>query len=256
MSEVAANTGSVMFEPVTLPGKVALVTGASSGIGRAIALALAERGASVVSVGRNQAELARTSEAARALGGMALGRSVDLKSLRAIERLMRDVDQQFGQLDILVHSAGAIAQATMRDARVRDFDIQYLSNVRAPYALTQAALPFLKASRGQVVFINSSTGVSAKRADIGQFAATQHALKAVADSLREEVNYEGVRVLTIHPGSTATPRQQMLHEWSGRTYRPERLMQPEDVAAMVVAAVTLPRTAEVTDLHMRPMMKN
>jgi NADP-dependent 3-hydroxy acid dehydrogenase YdfG len=242
-------------EPVSLAGKVALVTGATSGIGRSIAIALLGQRASVAPVGRNQEELDRILEFARELGTEAMPCRVDLRSLKAIEKLVQTI-AELGRLDILVHSAGIIVETEMRSARVRDLDAQYLANVRAPYALTKAALPLLKASRGQVVFINSSAGANAKRANVGQFSATQFAMKAVADSLREEVNGEGVRVLTVHPGRTATPRQQAMHARAGRPYRPELLMQPEDVAAMVIAALRLPATAEVTDLHMRPMIKS
>ena len=90
---------------------------------------------------------------------------------------------------------------------------------------------------------------------MGQFSATQHALKAIADSLRQEVNADGIRVLSVFPGRTATPRQASLHEIEGKRYQPELLMQPEDVATVVVNALGLPRTAEVTDVSIRPMIK-
>jgi NADP-dependent 3-hydroxy acid dehydrogenase YdfG len=114
----------------------------------------------------------------------------------------------------------------------------------------------LKASQGQIVFINSTLGLNAKRPEVGQYAATKHALKAVADSLREEVNQDGIRILSVYPGRTATPRQKRLQEEEGRAYRPELLMQPEDVATIVLCALTLPRTAEVTDISLRPMLKS
>jgi NADP-dependent 3-hydroxy acid dehydrogenase YdfG len=250
-------TGAVsQMEAAPLAGKVAVVTGASSGIGRAIAVALAENHASIVAVGRNRAELDKTVGIARLVDGVGKAFEADLLSKRAIGRLERELQDQFGQLDILIHSAGIIAEARMSEARVRDLDRQYLANVRVPWVLSQAMLPLLKASRGQIVFLNSSAGVSAKRADFGQYAATHHAMKAIADSLREEVNAHGVRVLSIYPGRTATPRQEVLHQKAGKKYRPELLMQPDDVARMVVAALSLPPTAEVTDLHMRPMIKS
>ena len=85
--------------------------------------------------------------------------------------------------------------------------------------LTQMLLPLLKKPRGQVVFINSSAGLTA-RPDVGYFSATQHAFKALADSLRCEVNADGVRVLSVYPGRTATPRIQALHAKEGRPYQP------------------------------------
>jgi NADP-dependent 3-hydroxy acid dehydrogenase YdfG len=88
----------------------------------------------------------------------------------------------------------------------------------------------------------------------GQYASTKHGLKALADSLREEVNSRGVRILSIFPGRTATPTQEKVHAGEGRPYRPERLLQPEDVAAVVINALCLPRTAEVTEIKIRPML--
>jgi NADP-dependent 3-hydroxy acid dehydrogenase YdfG len=121
--------------------------------------------------------------------------------------------------------------------------------------LTQRLLPLLATSCGQVVFINSSAGLMAKRPAVGQYAATKHALKAIADSLREEVNPKGIRVLTVYLGRTATPMQEALYRQEGKIYHPEVLMQPEDVASVVVHSLMLPRTAEVTDISIRPMSK-
>jgi NADP-dependent 3-hydroxy acid dehydrogenase YdfG len=237
-----------------LSGSVAVITGAGGGIGRAIAMALGRQGISLCLVGRNQARLAETAAETRQLSEVAifpcdLNRPEDYQALR--EHL-----NKIGRLDILIHAAGVIQQASMECARLEDFDLQYATNVRAPYALTQRLLPLLALARGQIVFLNSSAGLSAKRPEIGAYAASKHALKAVADSLREEVNSKGIRVLTVYLGRTATPMQQALHKQEGRAYRPESLMQPEDVAAMVTAALSLPRTAEVTDISMRPMEKS
>lgn len=232
-------------------GQVALVTGASRGIGRAIALELATEDATVCLVARDTQAL---EEAARATGRA--GTSVytaDLTSDEEVRDLASRVKRDFGRLDILVHSAGIIAHGPLSRAPVTDFDRQYRANLRAPYLLTQTVLPMLIASQGQVVFINSSVGLTA-RPDVTQFSATQHALKAIADALRQEINAEGVRVLSVHPGRTATPRQAEIHATEGKPYRPERLMQPEDVAALVLSALRLPRTAEVTDISMRPFL--
>ena len=125
-------------------------------------------------------------------------------------------------------------------------------NVRAPYALTQALLPALRTGSGDVVFVNSSAGAHPPAASNGAYAATKHALRALADALRAEENENGVRVLSVYPGRTAGPLQERLHELEGRAYAPERLLQPEDVAAAAMAALALPRTAEATDLHITP----
>ena len=105
-----------------------------------------------------------------------------------------------------------------------------------------------------MVFINSSAGLAA-RGHVGQYAATKHALKAVADSLREEVNSDGVRVTSVFVGRTATPMQEEVHRLEGRPYRPEWLLQPSDIAEIIVSALSLPRIAEVTDISIRPHRK-
>jgi short-subunit dehydrogenase len=87
------------------------------------------------------------------------------------------------------------------------------------------------------VFINSTAGLTAS-ANVAQYAATKHALRAIADSLREELNPDGVRVVSVYPGRTATPLQARLHTLEGRDYRPDRLAQPEDVASVVMSALT------------------
>ena len=238
-----------------LVGRVALVTGASSGIGRAIAVALAQNGARVCVVGRNRAALAETAAAAKEFSEVDEFR-MDLTSEESVRTLARHLQDEAGRLDVLVHSAGVIQEAPMERSQLADLDLQYTTNVRAPYLLTQQLLPLLTSSHGQVVFINSSAGLSAKRPDIGQYAATKHALKAIADSLREEVNAKGVRVLSVHLGRTATPMQRAFCERQGISYKPELLLQPEDVASVVVHALMLPLTAEVTDVNMRPMQKS
>jgi NADP-dependent 3-hydroxy acid dehydrogenase YdfG len=112
----------------------------------------------------------------------------------------------------------------------------------------------LKARRGQVVFVNSSSGIVAKPMS-SQYDLTKHALKAIADSLRGEVNPCGVRVLSIYLGRTASEMQERIHHMEGQPYRPELLLQPTDVASVILNALSLPRTAEVTDIHIRPMLK-
>jgi NADP-dependent 3-hydroxy acid dehydrogenase YdfG len=172
-----------------------------------------------------------------------------------VERLAAALLARSGRVDVLVHSAGTISLGDLETASIDDLDRQYAANVRAPYLLTQALLPALRASEGQIIFINSTVGLAA-RANVGQFSATQHALKAIADALREEINQHGVRVVSIYTGRTATPRQAKIHAIEERPYTPERLMQPEDVAAVVLDALSMPRTAELTDVKVRPMMKH
>ncbi len=226
------------------------VTGGSAGIGRAISLALAFAGATVCAVARRRSELEVTAERANGAGRIR-PYAADVTVDRELTELARALRDQEGGVDVLVHSAGTYSSGPLETASVVDLDRQYATNARAPYRLTQCLLPSLRANAGQIVFINSIVTDSA-RAGVGQFAATQHALKAIADALREELKSDDVRVTSVFPGRTATARQAMIHAVEGKPYVPHRLLQPEDVAAVVLNALTMPRTAEVTDVRVRP----
>ena len=138
----------------------------------------------------------------------------------------------------------------MRSDDPEVFEAQLSANLVAPYRLTHLLLDELE----DLVFINSSQGLNASPG-VGQYAATKHGLRAVADALRGEVNDRGIRVLSVYAGRTATPMQERIFGTEGRAYTPERLMQPEDVGQVVLAALVLPRTAEMTSVSVRPMQK-
>ncbi len=233
--------------------QVSVITGASSGIGRAIALGLAAQGSTLCLIGRRIEALEVIAEATRVMPASVGCYCADLSLDEQVRALVVQLTE-VGRIDVLIHSAGAIAMGPIESAAVEELDRQYRVNVRAPYLLTQALLPALKRSQGQIVFINSSATLNA-RATVGQYAATKAALKAIADSLRDEVNVDGVRVLSVYPGRTASPMQAAVHALEGKVYKPERLMQPEDVAAVVINALSLPRSVEVTDINIRPMWK-
>ena len=240
----------------------ALVTGATSGIGGAIAVALAAEGAPVWAVGRRPEALDALSAACPSIRG----ERADLVVDDDVERLVSTLRTEADGLDVLVHAAGTAVLGCVAAAPVDALDDMYRLNLRVPYLLTQRLLPLLRRARGQVVFVNSSAGLHAS-AGASQYAATKHALKALADSLRCEANDDGVRVLSVYPGRTASPMQerlhkqrslhsqQSLHSENSRPYVAADLLQPDDVAAVVVQALRLPRTAEVTDLHVRPFAK-
>ncbi|MDB5406428.1 MAG: short-chain dehydrogenase/reductase [Rhodospirillales bacterium] len=240
----------------SLSGRLAVVSGASSGIGRACAIALAAAGADLLLLGRDEERLREAAAAARDLPATASATylAADLTDDGAASAVA-ELAAKAGGAAVLVHSAGIYERAALAEAAIEAFDRQYRANIRAPYRLTQALLPQLVQRQGDIVFINSTQGLAAAPG-IGQFAATQHAMKAVADALRGEINDSGVRVMTLHAGRTATPRQARIFSGEGRDYRPELLMQPEDVAAMVVATIALPRSAEVTSIALRPMRKS
>jgi len=205
-------------------------------------------GATVCLVGRTAESLAGVRDE---LGGRAFAFACDVGDDRQVAELADRVAAEAGPTDVLIHSAAVYYQQPLETAPVAELDEQYRINLRAPYLLTQRFLPQLKERRGQVVFINSSTGVNA-RPGVSQYAAVKHGLKGLADALRFEVAGAGIRVISVYPGQTATAMQERRHRIEGKPYDPARLIQPADVASAVTNAVTMARTAEVTDVHIRP----
>lgn len=228
-----------------LAGKVAVVTGASAGIGAGIAAALAAAGAEVHALGRAGGE-----------GAYAWHR-VDLESDAAIAGYLAGAAPD--RLDILVHAAGLLTPDGFTAEQepgqaMAALDRQMQVNLRAPWQLTLGLLPRLIAAKGWVVVLNSSIWGNA-RAGLAGYAASKYALRAMTDALRAEVNGQGVRVLSVYPGRTASRMQAEASAAAGSPYAPERLLQPAEIATGVLGALALPETAEITDLHIRPALK-
>ncbi len=232
---------------MNLNDAVVLVAGASGGIGRAVSEALLKTGADVFMLGRSIARLAESVPPAAADKAYCV--AADLSAPEAIDRVAMEIVPR-GRLDVLILSSGIYARSVESEI----FADQIAANLLGPYALIQRLLPLLVKTQGQIVFMNSTQGLRAA-AEVGQYAATKHALKAVADSLRDEVNPAGVRVMSIFLGRTATEMQRAVFAAEGRPYRPERLIQPDDVAELILSLLQLPRTSEVTDITLRPMQK-
>ena len=229
-----------------------LITGASGGIGEAIAVALSKEDATLCLSGRNEERLRRlaTQMPSRKARSYPADLTIDEQLQSAIDKILTENPR----IDALIHCAAIIAIGPVATAPADDFDRQFKANVLAPFRLTQLLLPSLIRTKGQIVFINSSAGLNAGP-NASQYSATKHALKALANSLRGECNASGVRVCSLFLGDTATPMQAKIRQQQGRSYDPKRVIQPEDVAAMTIAVLGLPRTAEVTDVMIRPMAK-
>jgi NAD(P)-dependent dehydrogenase (short-subunit alcohol dehydrogenase family) len=187
------------FPGFGLDGKVAVVTGASSGIGAAIAQAMSDAGAKVVLTGRDEERL-------RACGA-SLGDhhvvALDLTADGAPARLVAETLGAFGALNVLVHSAGIFWPKPFAEAPLEDFDAQFAVNVRAPYALTQAALPHLQPD-GTVIFVSSIAGHVGFPSSTA-YCGTKGAIELITKSLAMELAPLGVRVNAIAPGNIHTP---------------------------------------------------
>ncbi len=231
------------------PPRRALVTGATSGIGHAIALALADRGYVLALQGRDADRLGAVVTEVQARGAEASGHRCDLTDDVAVDDLVAEL--AVNPLHVLVHSAGMVTLGTLAETPVEVLDAHYRLNVRAPYRLTAGLLVALRDARGHIVFLNSGAG---RRANPGwgAYAASKFALRAIADSLRDELAADGVRVTSVFPGRTATPMQRSVHEQEQRSYDAAAYVRPEDVAAQVAALLEVEPPGVVTELDIRP----
>jgi len=241
-----------------LTGKTALVTGASSGIGRSTALALAEAGASVALVARRAERLKDLAAQIEADGGQALARAADVTDEQDATRAVEDAVGHFGGLDILVNAAGMTQTGKVENGDLSDWRYVFELNFWAGLYTARAAIPALKAKGGgDIVNISSTAGRRAVGATFGPYAASKFALTAFNESLRAEVTLAGIRVAIIEPGATATEihehiKDEKVREFTRNHVEKDGAMQADDVAAAVVFVVSLPPRVNVSQLVIRP----
>ncbi|HUE26491.1 MAG TPA: SDR family oxidoreductase [Solirubrobacteraceae bacterium] len=226
-----------------LVGQRALVTGATSGIGRAVAIQLAREGAEVVVHGRDAARGAGAVEQITAAGGMASFVGADLTDTRDVQRLGSDV----GKVDILINNAGISVFAPTAELEPAAFDRMFASNVRAPFLLVAALAPGMAArGRGSIVNMSSMAG-GVGLVGGAAYGATKAALEAMTRSWAAEYSGSGVRVNAIAPGPvyTSTPSGPEFIAALGETTPMQRASQPEEIAE-VIAFLASPRASYMT----------
>jgi NAD(P)-dependent dehydrogenase (short-subunit alcohol dehydrogenase family) len=221
-----------------------LLTGAGSGMGAVLADRLLERGDSLIL-------LARSPERAHDLRLELPGATVlvaDLADAAAVEGI---ADQLPDALDSVVHAAGVVDLGPVAELTTDVWQSELAVNLIAPAVLTRLCLPALRAARGTVVFVNSSSGLVAKP-NWSAYSASKFGLRALADSLRAEEREHGVRVTTVHPGRTATPMQEEVHRQEGKEYDASDWLDPGTVADAICHVLELSDDATVSDLTIRP----
>jgi NAD(P)-dependent dehydrogenase (short-subunit alcohol dehydrogenase family) len=193
-----------------MTGKVAIVTGASSGIGRATAMKFAAAGMKTALVARRAEELAELEGTIRKQGGEAKGIAADVTRTGDIDRVVSETAAAFGGIDVVVNAAGIIANGTIENTTVDAWDYMFSVNARAPFYLMQRAMPYLIERQGNVVNVSSVTGVRAFPGVLA-YCSSKAALDQMTHCVALEVASKGVRVNAINPGVTIT----MLHRSGG-----------------------------------------
>ena len=221
----------------TIKNKVAIVTGASSGIGEATTRALVGRGATVVAVARNEDRLRGLEGEVRAFGGRVLAVKADVADRESVEEMVRRVMDEFGAPDILVNNAGLGLSGRVGELRAEDLRYVMEVNLIGPLNCIQATLPHMK-SGGHIINVSSVVG---KRAipKVGGYCASKFALNGLSDALRVETAGRGIAVTSVYPGTTSTA----FRDNSRRTRDEKRGWRPPGVTPDRVAE-NIARAAE------------
>jgi 3-oxoacyl-[acyl-carrier protein] reductase len=216
-----------------LDGKIAIITGGGSGIGRGLALALAEEGARVVVCGRRASKLDETVQAVGKQGGEALAIQANIAVEQDVDRVVSTTLQKYGQIDILINNAGVYAGAEVHRLEPATWDEIMAINLRGPYLVTRAVIPHMRLRRsGQIVNISSESGIGYEDGD-GAYGTSKHALNAFAEYVQRENQEYNIRVNSICPGMVVT---EMTENDEGLNH--DRCLYPEDIADLAIWLLT------------------
>jgi NADP-dependent 3-hydroxy acid dehydrogenase YdfG len=225
------------------------VTGASRGIGAAIARAFAADGAHVVLTGRDVRALQRNARQIRKLGGAASTVRCDVEQEKSVSLAYKTISKKFRKVDVLVNNAGVTFFKTFEKTTVKDFDHVMATNLRGVFLCTKSVLPAM-VSRGNGFIINIlSVSATTTFKNSSAYAATKAGVLALSRSLRAEVRKRGVRVIDILPGAVET---EMWNRDERKKYH-NKMMQPEDVAEVVVSVIRQPKRVLTEEIVIRPV---
>ena len=240
-----------------LDGKVAVVTGASSGIGEATAEALAAEGATVVVAARREDRLADLTKRIEDNGGRVLAAACDVTDEAQAHGLIRRAEEEFGRVDILVNNAGVMLLSAVGKGLSDQWRNMFGVNVLGLLYATDAAIGTMKRQGGgHLVNVSSVAGRKVTRDSSGVYAGTKHAVGAISEGLRQELLEDNIRVTIVEPGAVATELTDHITDEDARESLGGLLnleiLRAEDIANAIVYAVTQPERVSVNEILIRP----
>jgi len=227
-----------------LTGKVALVTGAGKGIGRAVAVALAKEGVQVGLLARTESQLREVAAEVEAAGSKAAVVTADITDLEAVEAAVAQVQQQLGPIDILINNAGTASFGKFLELTPEQWEHIIRVNLMGVYYATRAVLPsMIDRQTGDILNVSSTAGQRGAAAT-SAYSASKFAVLGLTESLMQEVRKHNIRVSALTPSTVATELAVELKLTDGN---PEKVMQPEDLAELIVMQLKLNRRVFVKE---------
>ncbi|MCD8454000.1 3-ketoacyl-ACP reductase [Tenacibaculum finnmarkense genomovar ulcerans] len=223
-----------------LTNKKAIITGGSRGLGKATAIAFAQKGIHVAITGRNEKRLQETVTELKSYGVDATYAIFDVGNYDEVQKGIKEIINTFGTVDILVNNAGIAAFGTFNEMKVSDWTQIIQTNLMGMYYVTKEVLPYLiEKNEGDIINIASTAGLSGN-ATTSAYSASKFAVIGMSESLMKEVRKNNIRVCTLTPSTIASDMSLELGITDGN---PEKVLQPDDFAELIVAGLTLPRRA-------------
>jgi NADP-dependent 3-hydroxy acid dehydrogenase YdfG len=244
------------YQPESVTNKSILITGGTTGIGRATAILLASQGARVMVFGRHAQELQDAMQDIRQAGGEVLGLTADTANPEDIKRVFKEVDRQLDGLDILINNA-ALAYQSIMEGAYQDWQYIVNTNLLGYMAMAHEAIERMKANGwGHIVNIGSMSA-DVREKDSSVYVATKSGIEGFSEALRKEVNPLGIKVTLIEPGAVGTDMQSQYSPVEQREkIEKMEMLKAEDIAACVLYTITQPKRCDVVMLQIRPHLQS